>query len=825
MASADIKVNVTGLANLDRLKASMATIGQQTERLNNQFLGLKTALAGLGLAAFAREALLFADNLDEVSAASGITLARIIELQGALTAAGGKAGSAGDGISRFYSTVEQAAQGSEQAQNALMRIGVSFDDLRNKTPDQLLRKTIEQLAAIQDPIKRAAAQVEIFGKSWRSVETQKLAELYASAAGTGDQYAAAVKNAADMQENLARLSQNLQLILLTLFSAPIESLAQFTDGVLKSKDAMQQLGDYIATGLKIAAFVAAFTVVGKAVRVLGSVLAPVVALLARFSTVAKSVAGAAGEYLALVPGLAGVAAGMQAWSMTTDAVEEAQKKLASTTSTTSTKIDENNQRLAEQRKIMESQRFIAMRQQIADIGDAYAKSNNEVLKRLAIDKDLVTTTAFYVDLMKALTEADQRAAESTKKLTDIRERLAASEQNEKTRELIALVDAQIEQTKQLTQADKERITQAVYALELKKQEAALTNFAIKRQLDLEDQRLKIERESADLTLPRQVKAYEDIMRAADDAARAAIRAEEARRGAPLNEQEVKSYYDASRQGIERVRQAQQKLTEESRKFSTGWKRAFQDYVDEATNAAKIATRLFERFTSGLEDALLEFVKTGKFNWRKFVQDMGEELLRAQIKQTLASLGSAIGLGDLFGGGGTGATRGQSANMPLYTLDVGGGAAGGGVQTALSGILGGGQRPGGNIRTPDFNPGAQGGGILGTIGNVVSGIGGTVGKVVDSVGSIFGGITDTISNFFGGFFANGGSLPQGKFGIVGERGPEMITGPATITPMAATAVTYNINAVDAASFRQMIAADPGFLFAVTEQGRRSLPARR
>jgi hypothetical protein len=38
------------------------------------------------------------------------------------------------------------------------------------------------------------------------------------------------------------------------------------------------------------------------------------------------------------------------------------------------------------------------------------------------------------------------------------------------------------------------------------------------------------------------------------------------------------------------------------------------------------------------------------------------------------------------------------------------------------------------------------------------------------------------------------------------------------------VTYNINAVDAASFKSMLARDPEFLHSVAEQGRRSLPIR-
>jgi len=54
------------------------------------------------------------------------------------------------------------------------------------------------------------------------------------------------------------------------------------------------------------------------------------------------------------------------------------------------------------------------------------------------------------------------------------------------------------------------------------------------------------------------------------------------------------------------------------------------------------------------------------------------------------------------------------------------------------------------------------------------------------GSLFGGGFGTGSSFgnmdFGGFFATGGTLGTGQVGIVGEAGPEFITGPATITPM-------------------------------------------
>jgi lambda family phage tail tape measure protein len=111
------------------------------------------------------------------------------------------------------------------------------------------------------------------------------------------------------------------------------------------------------------------------------------------------------------------------------------------------------------------------------------------------------------------------------------------------------------------------------------------------------------------------------------------------------------------------------------------------------------------------------------------------------------------------------------------------------------------------------------------------------QVQKLIGSLFGGGGggstggSFLGSLFAGFFADGGRIPSGRFGVVGEAGPELVSGPATVTPMGdlsaagATSVVYNISAVDAASFQSLLARDPEFLFAITEKGRRSLPGSR
>ena len=96
------------------------------------------------------------------------------------------------------------------------------------------------------------------------------------------------------------------------------------------------------------------------------------------------------------------------------------------------------------------------------------------------------------------------------------------------------------------------------------------------------------------------------------------------------------------------------------------------------------------------------------------------------------------------------------------------------------------------------------------------------------------LTGGLGSLFDGFFDTGGRISSGKFGIVGERGPEIVTGPANVIGRRETAemlsgmgsdvssVTYNINAVDARSFKQLVAQDPEFIFNVTRVGARRTP---
>ena len=174
----------------------------------------------------------------------------------------------------------------------------------------------------------------------------------------------------------------------------------------------------------------------------------------------------------------------------------------------------------------------------------------------------------------------------------------------------------------------------------------------------------------------------------------------------------------------------------SREFSTGWEQAYKQYTENATNAAEQARTMFSTVTRSFEDAIVNFVKTGKLSFKDFANSVIEQFVRIQAQKL------ALGI---FGDG-------KSA-------------------------------------------------------------GGFIGSLLGLPGRASGGPVDAMTPY-----------------MVGEKGPELFVprNAGNIVPnhsLGGSNVTYNINAVDASSFRQLVASDPEFLYAVTEKGRSSIPSRR
>ena len=359
---------------------------------------------------------------------------------------------------------------------------------------------------------------------------------------------------------------------------------------------------------------------------------------------------------------------------------------------------------------------------------------------LVIRNSLIGASEREIAVTEALAKVAQDYAAEAIRLTDaIAEARAKGGDTEQ-----ATVAALTEQLQRLTQsyaANADSVRVLVEEQQRLTEARQLSQYSIQQEIDQQKQLRQIQDDIAKSSMSEIERKYYDIRRAAEESAIAAIKAEEARRGEPLSTAEIENYYAVARRGVEDLIEANRVLYEQSRTFEAGWSRALREYADEASNAARRAESLFRKATQGMEDAIVQFARTGKFSFRDLLNTMLEELLRSQVRSLMAQI---------FGAG------------------TGGGGGGGNIFSFFGRMLG---------------------------------------------------------------FASGGIIPTNSPVLVGERGPEIISGAAgrVVTPNNQLAggqtVVYNITAVDAPSFQALVARDPAFIHAVAQQGARSAPMTR
>lgn len=106
-----------------------------------------------------------------------------------------------------------------------------------------------------------------------------------------------------------------------------------------------------------------------------------------------------------------------------------------------------------------------------------------------------------------------------------------------------------------------------------------------------------------------------------------------------------------------------------RSWAYGTQEAFRIYIDNATNAAENARMLFTNAFQSMEDALVNFVKTGKLDFKSLADSIISDIIRIQVRAQLAKIfkdGGSIfdgGGGSIFTpGGGIGGAIGKFFGM-------------------------------------------------------------------------------------------------------------------------------------------------------------------
>ena len=754
----DVGVSVdNALSGLDKFQKKIKQVNDDFEKfsstINNVATGLAAALSGL-----AASAAHFADEMADVAAANETSIASVLGLASALQGAGGNADSVGRLFQTLSGNIDSANTGNLKMVATFQKMGISLEELGTKSSESIRNDLIKALADITDPAERAAKAQELFGKAALGVDWKKVAADIDENTQKYSQYESQLQLAADAFDSVSAAIKDIKIAAAVAF----EPLFRY----------LKDLKVDIPTVTAVIKLMAAALAAAVSVSVLAG-FAKLLVILKDINTVVSK-----NKLITIIGALVAIGSAAATWMGMTKDVEDAQDGV-------NQKVDETQQKTDKVKRDQSGINDVIKKQidSLTQVRENYDRQIQNLKDKVKFEAD----SLYYSEEQKKIAEQQNNIEQQTQNaLLSLKQKFDALDVNSRAARQ-ADYDKELKKIEENGAAAKKAVEDQIsvqYQLKGVMSDVAARNQMVgeaqtqmlkdivgllnetagyKQQIEL-NQRLN-DLISVRSLLFKNLNNVAESQRASvvniiDETTTGltAINSSNAEIVKKLEEQ-IQLNLDNGKITTETANQMtrgiyeqmkavgeigavmqvhSEKMAEQRRSWSQGWNKSFRDYIEDATNGAKVAENIFKKAMSGMEDALVNFAKTGKFEWKNFVNMMLEELLRSQIRSVMAQLFSANS-SSVKGGG-----------------------------SFLGGLLG---------------------------------------------------------------FASGGIIPTNAPVLVGERGPEIIAGASgrQVIPNnelgGNSTINYNISAVDARSFKELIASDPSFIHAIAMQGAKGIPSRR
>ena len=146
---------------LARINGKMLALQSRIAKFAVAFLAVR-AVAGVVTAGFDRfkQALDVGGQLNDLSANTGVAVGDLVVLQQEFA----NAGKAAEDIGPVFGKMAKTLQGGS-ADDSIKKLGINLEELKRKTPAEQFRALGTAINAVQDPSQKAAASMEVFGRS------------------------------------------------------------------------------------------------------------------------------------------------------------------------------------------------------------------------------------------------------------------------------------------------------------------------------------------------------------------------------------------------------------------------------------------------------------------------------------------------------------------------------------------------------------------------------------------------------------------------------------------------------------------------------------
>jgi TP901 family phage tail tape measure protein len=302
----------------DKLSAGLRRAQKQLEAFGAGLRSVGIRMAGIGAAAVtslfgaARMFATVGDDLEEMSQRTGVSVEALSELGFAADIAGSDLETLETGIKHMQRAIVEAAGGSESAQQALAKLGLSAADLTGLSPDEQFKRMADGIARIEDPALRVAVAMQIFGRSGTKL-IPLLAEGSSGIEALQEQArrlgltisAETAHDAAELNDALDSLWRVVRQGVFTIGSALAPTLKELVERITRiivtATDWIKRNREVVVWALKVAAAVAAtgiaMIVLGVAVSGIGAALGLLAGVISGVGTVFGIIGAAIGALL------------------------------------------------------------------------------------------------------------------------------------------------------------------------------------------------------------------------------------------------------------------------------------------------------------------------------------------------------------------------------------------------------------------------------------------------------------------------------------------------------------------------------------------------
>jgi len=296
-----------------QLAGALRAAGDQLKSFGTQVMGVGAGLAAAGasiltpltlaIKSFASQG----DELDKMAKRTGIAGSALAELSFAAEQSGSSLSDVEAGVRRMQRSILDLSQGTQTTKDAFGELGITLDDINGKSPDDQFQMLADRIASIEDPTRRAAVAMEIFGSGGTAILPMlgNLAELRQEARDLGIIPAQEeIENAAKVTDAINRVRRVVKAMIFDIGESMVEPTLRFLDSAKRIgvaiKTWVKSNGELIRTaalvGVVLMAAGAAVTAFGAAIFGAGVVLTAlasvVSAVLSPVGLVVAAVAGA-----------------------------------------------------------------------------------------------------------------------------------------------------------------------------------------------------------------------------------------------------------------------------------------------------------------------------------------------------------------------------------------------------------------------------------------------------------------------------------------------------------------------------------------------------